>query len=80
MLLFLEAVMPYDPYARSEAPPCKCGGKELRLSWQDFADGSRHIRAECSACATFLAYATQTTLAIAEADATPAKASTRKMF
>jgi hypothetical protein len=36
-----------------------CGAAEVKTRWQEFKDGSRHIRAECARCGGFLRYLTQ---------------------
>jgi hypothetical protein len=50
--------------------PCKsCGKEELPvLKWQRFTDSTRHIRAECRECGSFLKYIHKSESAIAEAD------------
>ncbi len=42
------------PPPRADAAPCKrCGGTRLSTSWQNFRDGTRHLRACCSGCGKF---------------------------
>lgn len=49
--------------------PCKaCAWVPLRLSWQTFSNGTRHLRGECSVCGGFVCYVKQTLDAVAEAE------------
>jgi hypothetical protein len=40
----------------AEAPPCPRCGAALRVTWQAFRDGTRHLRGRCGRCqhTTFL--------------------------
>jgi hypothetical protein len=55
--------------ANDPCPGCAC--REIRLRWQTFGDGRRHIRVECQACGRFLRYAEQTAENVTLADAGP---------
>lgn len=49
---------------------CKiCGSERLRLVWQTFRNGTRHIRAECLEHGGMSHYAEQTPTNVAQADA-----------
>lgn len=49
---------------------CKnCGAVGLRLTWQTFANKTKHIRSDCSACGKFSHYVPQSPEATVEADA-----------
>jgi hypothetical protein len=37
----------------------KCGGTAFKTFWQTFADGSKHVRADCAACGAFVRYLKQ---------------------
>ncbi len=70
------AQVPAEPEARP-TPPCRCGGTEVRLSWQALKDGRRAIRRECAACHHWLVgFAPMTPANVALADAV--EAATRK--
>jgi hypothetical protein len=47
----------------------KCGGDELAVRWQTFANGTRHVRATCLGCGAFVRWEPQTPVVVAEADA-----------
>jgi hypothetical protein len=53
--------------------PChRCGSSAPPLlKWQQFADRSRHIRAECAACGVYHGYVALTPDAVAIADQSP---------
>jgi hypothetical protein len=59
-----------DAQPEAQAPPTprevplglkcpKCGGTEFKTWWQTFANGTRHIRADCAACRAFVRYLKQ---------------------
>src|SRR6266542_5977771 len=37
----------------------KCGAAEFRTYWQTFANGNRHVRADCARCGAFVRYLKQ---------------------
>ncbi|MBL8798766.1 MAG: hypothetical protein JNM56_33040 [Planctomycetia bacterium] len=39
--------------------PCRCGSLLRKVTPQTFANGTRHLREECSACGAFQRYAPQ---------------------
>jgi hypothetical protein len=41
-------------------PSPTCGSPDQRLSWQTFANQTRHIRCDCRRCGRFLNYVRQT--------------------
>lgn len=45
---------------------CPC--MEMVLRWQQFTNGTRHIRATCSGCGVFAGYVPQTPAVVAEAN------------
>jgi hypothetical protein len=54
---------------RPDSPPCPaCGSGDFRFAWQEFANGTRHIRMTCRACGRFIKYQPQLPWAVAEAD------------
>jgi ssDNA-binding Zn-finger/Zn-ribbon topoisomerase 1 len=46
-----------------------CGKTGLRLRWQTFAGGRRHVRADCAHCGKNRGFAPQTPANVAAADA-----------
>lgn len=44
------------------------GATEWRLTWQTFANGTKHIRASCAKCGRFGFYVEQTDVNVAETD------------
>lgn len=46
----------------------KCGSQRLLMTWQKFANSTRHIRATCRDCGRFVRYAVQTPDNIRRAD------------
>jgi hypothetical protein len=36
-----------------------CGAAEFRTFWQTFANGTRHVRLDCTTCGQFVRYAKQ---------------------
>jgi hypothetical protein len=58
-----------QPPAPRPVPACpRCPGAPPALSWQEDAAGQRRIRAECSRCRRFLAFAPQVEPYVGEAD------------
>lgn len=45
-----------------------CGWTEARLQWQTFANGTRHIRAECRRCGRYIRFVPQTQDNVQRAD------------
>jgi hypothetical protein len=37
----------------------RCGATAFRTAWQTFANGTRHVRADCAGCGTFARYLKQ---------------------
>lgn len=57
------------PSNESRAITCPlCGSQSLLMTWQKFANNTRHIRATCRHCGRFVRYAVQTPDNIRRAD------------
>lgn len=46
----------------------RCGSHERQFCWQEFINGTRHIRVTCVHCHSFIKYAPQTAINIGRAD------------
>lgn len=46
----------------------QCDEITMRLRWQHFRNGTRHVRAECATCDRYVGFAEQTPANVAEAD------------
>ena len=61
-------------HATSDPPACRhCGSADRRYTWQELANGTRHIRADCARCGRYVCYAPQTPGNRALADAGTSK-------
>jgi hypothetical protein len=53
----IPTLFPPDPAPAALGLACAgCGATEIRTWWQTFANGTKHVRAECARCGRFLRY------------------------
>ena len=48
------------PLPEPPEPVCRlCRGRAFTVRWQEFADGTKHLRQECAGCGAFAGYENQ---------------------